>query len=132
MSRIPHPTTPRPAAKFSVTEAPESGIRLGTGTHVAFTASLEFFLAPIMPFMLDAEVNEIMVTAFDRIYIEKAGLLQLTTARFGSEMDVQAAANNMAQFVWHESCACVNDNVHGKVRDGMCKVIPPRLAFDKK
>ena len=99
MSRIPHPTTPRPAAKFSVTEAPESGIRLGTGTHVAFTASLEFFLAPIMPFMLDAEVNEIMVTAFDRIYIEKAGLLQLTTARFGSEMDVQAAANNMAQFV---------------------------------
>jgi pilus assembly protein CpaF len=74
-------------------------IRAGTGTHMAFEASLEFFLAPLVPLLRDPDVSEIMVNGHDKIYVEKAGRISLTAARFASEADVQAAANNIAQFV---------------------------------
>jgi pilus assembly protein CpaF len=74
-------------------------MRAGTGTHAAFAASLEFFLAPLIPLLRDPDVNEIMVNGPDHIYVEKAGRLHLTAARFATEADVQAAANNVAQFV---------------------------------
>ena len=74
-------------------------MRAGAGTHAAFEASLEFFLAPLVPFMRDPDVSEIMVNGHDRIYIEKAGRISLTSATFPTEADVEAAANNVAQFV---------------------------------
>src|SRR5579862_4985625 len=70
-----------------------------SGRLSAFEASLEFFLHPIMPFFRDPDVSEIMVNGCDQIYIEKAGRITLTTAKFNSESDVQAAASNIAQFV---------------------------------
>ncbi|MGN6367683.1 MAG: CpaF family protein [Phycisphaerae bacterium] len=106
MSRSPqHPQPhrgplPRPPAKKD--PAPEESappIRVGAGTHAAFEASLEFFLAPIIPFMRDPEVNEIMVNGHDKIFIERNGRISLTEATFPTEADVQAAANNIAQFV---------------------------------
>jgi pilus assembly protein CpaF len=113
MSRTPppSPSTPPPSSRIAPVARPKPqfapakadgdkpGVGLGTGTHVAFEASLEFFLTPLMPFMRDPEVSEIMVNGPNRIYVEKAGLLQLTGARFPTEADVQAAANNIAQFV---------------------------------
>ena len=70
-----------------------------SGRLSAFEASLEFFLHPIMPFFRDPDVSEIMVNGADQIYIEKAGRITLTNAKFASEIDVQAAASNIAQFV---------------------------------
>ncbi len=104
MSRIPQP------AKASTTHGAGNGavavdlppppmIRAGAGTHAAFEASLEFFLAPLVPFMRDPDVSEIMVNGHNRIYIEKAGRISLTSATFPTEADVEAAANNVAQFV---------------------------------
>ena len=73
--------------------------RVGAGTHAAFEASLEFFLSPLVPLLRDPEVTEIMVNGPEKIYVERAGRLTLTNARFATEADVQAAANNIAQFV---------------------------------
>ena len=79
--------------------AEPAALRAGAGTHAAFEASLQFFLAPLVPLLKDPDVSEIMVNGHDRIYVEKAGRIELTAARFPSELDVQAAANNIAQFV---------------------------------
>lgn len=72
---------------------------VGAGTHKAFEASMEFFLAPLMPYFRDPEVTEIMVNGHDRVYIEKAGRITLTPSFFPNEADLQAAAINIAQFV---------------------------------
>ena len=74
-------------------------LHAGTGTHAAFEASLEFFLSPLVPLLKDPEVTEIMVNGPARIYVERHGKLEETAARFATEADVQAAANNIAQFV---------------------------------
>lgn len=63
-----------------------------------FEATVEHFLAPIMPFMRDPEVAEIMINAADEIYVEKQGKLLRTDARFDSEDALRAAVNNVLQY----------------------------------
>ncbi len=103
MSRTPtrSPVAARPDGGSGGTEGAASGplMRAGVGIHKAFEASLEFFLAPLVPLLRDPEVTEIMVNGPEKIYVEKGGRLTLTNARFPTEADVQAAANNIAQFV---------------------------------
>ena len=84
---------------MTVTSAPKPAPSPYSSRRTAFDASLEFFLAPLRPYLQDSEITEIMVNGPDHIYIEKNGLLQRTPARFASESDVQAAASNIAQFV---------------------------------
>src|SRR5215218_1870519 len=111
MSRVPTPPSPAktaapgtPARSSRTSDAPAALpsptiLRAGTGTHAAFAASLEFFLAPLVPLLRDPDVSEVMVNGPSKIYVEKAGKIELTAARFPSETDLQAAANNIAQFV---------------------------------
>jgi len=63
-----------------------------------FAATVEHFLRPIMPFMEDPSVSEIMINAPDEIYIEKAGRLTLTEAKFDDEPAMMAAVNNVLQY----------------------------------
>ena len=84
---------------MTVTSAPKPAPSPYSSRRTAFDASLEFFLAPLRPYLQDSEITEIMVNGPDHIYIEKNGLLQRTPARVASESDVQAAASNIAQFV---------------------------------
>src|SRR4051812_34927049 len=95
MSRAPGSirSTVVPRRSEATGEAPL--VRVGGGTHAAFEASLEFFLSPLLPLLRDPEVTEIMVNGADRIYVERSGKIELTAARFASEADVQAAANNV-------------------------------------
>jgi pilus assembly protein CpaF len=102
MSRTPSKPPARPAIYGEapgVSAVATPLMRAGTGTHAAYEASLEFFLAPLVPLLRDPEVSEIMVNGPDRIYVEKAGQVMLSSAKFPTEADVQAAANNIAQFV---------------------------------
>src|SRR6478672_2070696 len=102
MSRLPPvppaagPARPasKPAARSNTPAPPPPAplIKAGTGTHVAFEASLAFFLAPLAPFLRDPDVSEIMVNVPNRIYVEKAGRITLTSAAFANEVEVQAAA----------------------------------------
>lgn len=63
-----------------------------------FADSLRSFLKPIVAFLDDPDVSEIMVNGPEDIWIEKKGRLTKTEARFTDE-GVLAAARNMAQFV---------------------------------
>ena len=63
-----------------------------------FAATVEHFLRPIMPFMDDPSVSEIMINAPDEIYVEKAGRLTLTEAKFEDAEAMMAAVNNVLQY----------------------------------
>ncbi len=99
MTRIPSTPALRPKPKFTPDPDAPNAVGLGMGTNLAFEASLEFFLGPVMTLMRDPEVTEIMVNGHHNVYVEKHGRLELTPLHFTTEIDVQAAANNIAQFV---------------------------------
>jgi pilus assembly protein CpaF len=67
-----------------------------------FEASVRYFLEPIIPFLDDDSVTEIMVNGPDQVYIERYGRLELTGARFASEDALRSAVYNISQWVGRE------------------------------
>ena len=63
-----------------------------------FGESLRAFLKPVVEFLDDPTVTEVMINGPDEVWIEREGLLSRTTARF-TEDGLLAAARNMAQYV---------------------------------
>ena len=70
--------------------------------QAVFEASLQYFLDPIVPFLADEEVTEIMVNGHEEIFVERAGRLERTDARFESEDALLSAVHNVAQYVGRE------------------------------
>src|SRR5436853_3105635 len=124
MSRTPNPLTPRIKPKLTEDLPAQPLMQVGSGMHASFEASLQFFLAPIVPFLRDPDVSEIMVNGHDKIYIEKSGQITLTSAQFPTEADVQAAANNIAQFVG-QNISSERPLLDGRLPDGsrVCVVL---------
>jgi len=67
-----------------------------------FEASVNYFLEPIVPFLEDETVTEIMVNGPDEVYVERHGQLEATGARFPSEDALLTAIQNVAQWVGRE------------------------------
>ncbi len=63
-----------------------------------FDTTVVHFLQPILPFMQDPEVSEIMINSASEIYIELKGRLVKTDARFEDEESLLSAVNNVLQF----------------------------------
>ncbi len=63
-----------------------------------YTESLRAFLRPVLPYLDDESVTEIMINGPTDIWIERKGKLTKTDAKF-SEEGLIGAARNMAQFV---------------------------------
>jgi pilus assembly protein CpaF len=63
-----------------------------------YNESLRAFLKPILPYLDDESVTEVMINGPEDIWIERKGMLYKTDARF-SEEGLMGAARNMAQFV---------------------------------
>lgn len=63
-----------------------------------FAYTVEHFLGPLLPFLRDDAVSEIMVNCFDEIYVERNGVLHRTEARFEDEDALMAAINNILQY----------------------------------
>ena len=63
-----------------------------------FSDSLRAFLKPVVPFLDDPEVSEVLINGPGEIWIEKRGKLSLTGCSF-TEDGLLAAARNMAQYV---------------------------------
>ncbi|MCC7403444.1 MAG: CpaF family protein [Bdellovibrionales bacterium] len=64
-----------------------------------FEAAIRNFLGPIVPLLEDERVTEVMINGPEEIWVEIAGKIQRTKARFPNEDALRAAVNNIAQSV---------------------------------
>lgn len=84
------------------------------------------FFAPIQALLADPRVSEVMINGPRRVYIERAGKLELTGATFPSDAALYAALRNLSQFIGK-----VVDEEHpileGRMPDGsrVEAVLPP-------
>lgn len=62
-------------------------------------ASVQAFLAPVMQFLKDDSVTEIMINGPKEIFIERAGKTERTNVVFEDDASVLAAVRNISQFV---------------------------------
>ena len=63
-----------------------------------FRTTVDHFLGPVLPFLQDPSVAEIMINTASEIYVERAGQLVRTDAKFEDEESLLAAVNNVLQF----------------------------------
>lgn len=91
-----------------------------------YAETLLQFFAPVRPYLDDPSVSDIMINGPSQVFIERAGTLHLTDARFPSREALMAALRNAAQFVGKRI-----DNEHpileGRLPDGsrIEAVMPP-------
>jgi pilus assembly protein CpaF len=65
----------------------------------SFAQTVRSFLAPIINYIDDDEISEIMINSYQEIWIEKKGRIFKTDAVFKSEQELMSAVNNISQFV---------------------------------
>lgn len=64
-----------------------------------FETSVKVFLKPIVQYLDDPAVTEIMINGPKTIFIEKAGMVHHTDAQFEDEAAIMAAVRNISQYV---------------------------------
>jgi len=64
-----------------------------------FETSVQIFLAPVMQFLKDDSVTEIMINGPQTIFIERCGFIERVNAKFEDEASLMAAVRNISQFV---------------------------------
>jgi pilus assembly protein CpaF len=64
-----------------------------------FEQTLLQFFAPIAPLLADPTVSEVMINGPDQVYVERRGLLELTSVRFPTREALLAALRNLSQYV---------------------------------
>lgn len=91
-----------------------------------FDQTVASLFAPVVPFLEEDEVSEIMINRHDEIYVEKHGELHLTEAEFPSEYALMSALRNLSQFVGRELTA-QQPILEARLPDGsrVEAVIPP-------
>jgi pilus assembly protein CpaF len=67
-----------------------------------FEASVRYFLDPIVPLLEDDSITEVMVNAYDTVYVERRGKLEHTNVAFLSDDALLSAIHNVAQWVGRE------------------------------
>lgn len=64
-----------------------------------FREVIQRALAPVEAFLADPAVSEVLINGPNQIFVERKGKLELTTATFPDEDNLQAAINSIAQSV---------------------------------
>lgn len=64
-----------------------------------FSATVRSFLTPILIFLDDPEITEIMINNPEEIWVERQGRVERTSAAFPSSEALMSAVNNISQFV---------------------------------
>ncbi len=91
-----------------------------------FEDSIATFLSPIVGFLADDSISEVMINGPQEIFVERRGLIEKTDAKFRDEQSLMAAVRNIAQFVGRTI-----DEDHpvldARLPDGsrICAVLPP-------
>lgn len=99
---------------------------MGAARRPLHESSIRFLLRPVVPFLDDASVSEVMINGHADIRIERGGRIHRTEARFASEEELLAAATNIAQFVGKRLSADVS-RFDARLPDGsrVHAVLPP-------
>ena len=66
--------------------------------YALFDKTIRHYLAPVVPYLEDTTVAEVMINGPEEIYIEQGGKLIKTPARFGDVETYESAINNILQF----------------------------------
>ncbi len=69
-----------------------------TPSPAIFERTVAHYLAPVKQWLDDTTVAEVMINAYNDIYIEKSGKIIKTEARFADAEAYEAAINNVLQF----------------------------------
>ncbi len=64
-----------------------------------FETSVQVFLAPVLKFLKDDSITEVLINGPDNIFIERQGFLEKTDAKFEDANSLMAAVRNISQFV---------------------------------
>jgi pilus assembly protein CpaF len=98
----------------------------GQASDSVFDDSIKTFLSPIVAFLADDTVSEVMINGPKEIFIERRGIIEKTDATFRDEQSLIAAVRNIAQFVGRR---IDDDNpvFDARLPDGsrICAVLPP-------
>ncbi|MFZ4405005.1 MAG: CpaF family protein [Pseudobdellovibrionaceae bacterium] len=91
-----------------------------------FKEAIRNNLGPLLPFLEDKSVSEILVNGPFEVFVEKKGKLEKVAAQFASEDDLRAAVNSIAQSVGRR----IDDEtprLDARLPDGsrIAAVIPP-------
>ncbi len=91
-----------------------------------FQSAIRQFLGPIVPFLEDPSVSEILINGPHDIFIESKGKLSKTTAQFADEDSLRAAVNTIAQSVGRR-ITDEEPRLDARLPDGsrIAAVIPP-------
>jgi pilus assembly protein CpaF len=91
-----------------------------------FQSAIRQFLGPIVPFLEDPSVSEILINGPFDIFVERGGKLTKTTAQFTDEDGLRAAVNTIAQSVGRR-ISDEEPRLDARLPDGsrIAVVIPP-------
>ena len=64
-----------------------------------FDSSIQVFLAPVLAYLKDDSVTEIMINGPSNIFIERKGFVEKVDSKFEDEGALIAAVRNISQFV---------------------------------
>jgi pilus assembly protein CpaF len=64
-----------------------------------FNYIITTFLKPVLAYLEDAEVTEVMINRKDEVFIERRGILEPVDAAFETDASLMAAVNNIAHYV---------------------------------
>ncbi len=117
------------------TDAAKNVMRLPTAANVAGAATsssdlVYHYLAPVKEFFDEPGVTEIMINAFDQIYIERRGIIERVHARFESEDAIQTLIHMIATNSGQSSDPLNHPIVDARLPDGSraCGVLKPWAA----
>lgn len=91
-----------------------------------YQQTLRHFLDPIWHLIEDEDVSEILINGPDQIFFEKSGRLNLSEKRFPSNDPLNAAVNNIAEYV-NRRVDIDNHSMDARLPDGsrVHVIIPP-------
>ena len=93
-----------------------------------FRVTTRKFLKPVVPFMDDPTVTEIMINGPAEVYVERRGMLEKTDARFLGEEALQSAARNIAQYT-HKRITPLTARLDSRLPDGSrVHIVFPRCS----
>lgn len=94
--------------------------------HDVFKNAIQQNLTPILEYLNDPGISEILINSYNEIFVEKKGKLERTPATFADEDTLRAALNSIAQSVGRR-VDNENPRLDARLPDGsrIAAVIPP-------